>query len=397
MLGWYTEAYQRLERSKGAAPSLGFSAERIIRDIRQQEAFCAGRQQQLGQAVVAGIDAIQKKTAAAALVEAPPLADCAVEAAVKNALRRIGPAATEAFSTALGHTDVAIRRKAAEHLAAIADPRTYQQMAGALKDTDPQVRRYATIALGRIGNPGSLKLLVPALADENESVRRAAIDALDILGDPRATDPLLSALRDGDAEVRRSAARTLAKLGVSNNPVVCAWYTVARCDWDGAAAMADFAIEPLAHVLADRQEGLRREAARALAKIGGPRAAEALATAFHDTDAEVRWLAASAVGRNNDARAVQPLIAILNEEMSGHRLAAAEILVAMHQAGKMNQDSRELILSQRAALTQIHTDREIRSERQHFDKPDDCAGLGRVYWYTHQDHLDTTAGVQFPL
>lgn len=397
LLGWYAEKYQELERSKGVVPSLGISSSEMSKKVRQQQELCIGRQQELGQAVIAGVDAIQKKTAAAALHKAPPLADSVVHAAVENALRRIAPSALEEFSSALGHTNISVRRKAAENLSAIADPGTYQQMAGALKDTDSQVRRYATIALGRIGGPGSLELLVPALADENEGVRRAAADALDILGDPRATEPLLSALRDIDEGVRRSAAKALTKLGVPNDPVACAWYTVARCDWDGAAAMADFAIEPLAHVLADHQERLRREAARALARIGSPRAAEALATALHDTDAEVRWLAASAVGRNNDARAVQPLIAILNEEMSGDRLAAAEILVAMYRAGRMDQDCRELILSQRAALTRIHTDREIRSARQHFDKPDDCAGQGRVYWYTHQDHLDTTAGVQFPL
>jgi HEAT repeat protein len=81
------------------------------------------------------------------------------------------------------------------------------------------------------------------------------------------------------------------------------------------------AVEPLVAALNDK--GVRLSAITALGKIGDSRAAEPLIAALKDTDDVVRAYAAQALGRIGDTRAVEPLIAALNDTNSpvakGHR------------------------------------------------------------------------------
>lgn len=71
------------------------------------------------------------------------------------------------------------------------------------------------------------------------------------------------------------------------------------------------AVEPLIAALQDEDVELRRAAAQALGEIGDSRAVEPLIAALRDKDIELRRVAARALGEIEDAQAVEPLLATL--------------------------------------------------------------------------------------
>ncbi len=143
--------------------------------------------------------------------------------------------------------------------------------------------------------------------------------------------PLLAALGDQREEIRRAAMRGLgalwgiqevSRLGSENDSV----------RWEAAKALARLgeprAIEPLIAALRDEDSDVRREAAEALARLGEPRAIEPLIAALRDEDSGVRCETAWVLGRLGDPRTVEPLIAALRDEDWEVRQAAAEALEA---------------------------------------------------------------------
>jgi HEAT repeat protein len=79
----------------------------------------------------------------------------------------------------------------------------------ALGDSDSAVRRAAAEALGDIGDPQAVPALIQALGDSDWDVRWAAAKALGKLGDPQAIPALIQALGDSDWDVRFAAAWAL--------------------------------------------------------------------------------------------------------------------------------------------------------------------------------------------
>jgi hypothetical protein len=169
------------------------------------------------------------------------------------------PQAVPALIQALGDSDSAVRRAAAEALGAIGDPQAVPALIQALGDRGDvcgrvlfavrQRRRWALgesatpkpcprsskhwgIGLGmfavrqrsvanfavraaealvrqRIGDPQAVPALIQALGDSDSDVRRAAAEALGKLGDPQAVPALIQALGDSEWDVRRAAAEAL--------------------------------------------------------------------------------------------------------------------------------------------------------------------------------------------
>lgn len=142
--------------------------------------------------------------------------------------------------------------------------------------------------------------LLRRLASEDAIARQAAANDLGRLGDARAVEPLTTALRDKDWGVRREAAQALAKFGKSGIP-------------------------PLIAALKDDDWVVRQEAAKALGTCGPP-AVEPLLAALRDPDWRMRSGAASALGRIKDARAVEPLLVALKDTDQLVHLAAAQAL-----------------------------------------------------------------------
>jgi Arc/MetJ family transcription regulator len=116
---------------------------------------------------------------------------------------------------------------------------------------------------------------------------------------------LISALEDEDNGVRRDAAKALGEMGDSR------------------------ALEPLILVLLeDDDKYVRADVARALGVLGDTGAVEPLMQALlEDEDSSVRDNAAEALGVLGDSRAVEPLIqALLEDEESSVRIEAAKAL-----------------------------------------------------------------------
>ena len=86
------------------------------------------------------------------------------------------------------------------------------------------------------------------------------------------------------------------------------------------------AVEPLIARLEDQDNKLRRGAARVLGQIGDTRAVEPLIARLEDEGREVRAAVAKALVQIGDARAVEPLIARLEDEDRGVQGEVAKVL-----------------------------------------------------------------------
>ncbi len=187
-----------------------------------------------------------------------------------------------------------------------------------LKDKDPMVRYSAIRALGEIGPAanGTAEGLLEALASEDRDTRSEAVHAVRPWG--KAGIPLFrKALEDRDHKVRALAASMLAS--VRPRPT-------------------KEAITALAHLLADEDREVRRDAALALGKAG-PTAADAipaLRKATKDRDEEVCIQAAEALVHAGETQeAVAALAAMISgQESSVDRWKAAQVLGSLGPKAK---------------------------------------------------------------
>jgi HEAT repeat protein len=121
-------------------------------------------------------------------------------------------------------------------------------------------------ALELLGDREVTPALIATLADPDEAVRVTAVRALGSLGDKRAVQPLVRALQDGSSEVRFTASAALEELG-------------------------------------------------ALARLRDPAATEALIAALNGPR-HIRVAAGSALMYSGNARAVEPLLEALLDEVA---------------------------------------------------------------------------------
>ena len=202
---------------------------------------------------------------------------------------------------------------------------------------DASISEAAALALVEIGEP-AIEPLISTLREENKDVHQAAVEALAKIGDP-AIEPLIAALKD--YSLRENAAKILLMLG------------------DHALRRA---VEHLAVAFDGEDNAERGAAVEAMVEIGEP-AVESLIAALsnaslnqrkidveylivttkdllpHHEDLHarlrdalqnkgfsVRGAAAGALGVIGDARAIDPLLAVLKEDDVLLRWVAAGVL-----------------------------------------------------------------------
>jgi HEAT repeat protein len=196
----------------------------------------------------------------------------------------------------LSDDDADVRAAAAHALQWYPDSKATAPLIRALKDPNPEVRANAAIALHYVRDASAFDPLVAAIEDERANVRSAAVDALTAFETPKAFVPLLRAMSDSDANVRGRAAWALVSL--KDLRATPAFIKALRDPVPLSATGAAFglgelkaaeAIDPLIDAMNAHREGssvaepnLRREAARALAKITGQNFGE-------DADAWRQW------------------------------------------------------------------------------------------------------------
>ncbi len=217
------------------------------------------------------------------------------------------------------------REKACRELGTLGDISIVEKIIPVLKDKSPGVRRAAATALGTLGDPRAVDPLVAAIRDPRQNVRKDIVGALAKLENSRAIDTLVQAVRDPDPDVRKLAIEGVIKLG-------------------------KMCTEQLLGLLQDHSDPIRRETIRALGEIGDARAIQPLVNVLNASnvdsplaaaalerlgwspmDGDERVLYAFARGRSDDVvgdglRSVGPLITQLKNIKNTVRRAAAHAL-----------------------------------------------------------------------
>jgi HEAT repeat protein len=206
----------------------------------------------------------------------------------------------EQLLRALGAVQARVRASAAKELGARGDERAVEPLVRALGDCTGAVRLKAAAALGQLRDPSAIEPLITALEDLDGGVRHAAAGALKKLG-KAVCAPLLEAYKTGDAILRFGALGVLAR--------------------SSSAATAELLIA----ALDDPALPVRMEATRLLAQRKERKAVERLIAALGKPDLCV-WLYVWALGEIGDARAFEPLEAMLDSRDFHVQSAAVKAL-----------------------------------------------------------------------
>jgi HEAT repeat protein len=249
------------------------------------------------------------------------------------------------------------RRRAAEVLGLLGDPRAIEPLVRDLKhDRDEGARAQSARALGRLKASAAVEPLIAALEDPAEEVRAEAAEALGHLKElgPLVLEPLLATLDSEDALVRARAAGALGGfdderaleelLGLTlRDPVQevrAAAVGALKKRWPAQAA------ERLVEALESRGASAgwwgkwlfgrrksqqevdhevldRQRAAEALGDFADERGLSALEAAVDDPDRVVRRAAVTSLGKSADPRARGPLLKALKDREPDVRAQAA--------------------------------------------------------------------------
>ena len=137
----------------------------------------------------------------------------------------------------------------------------------------------------------------------------------------------------------------------------------------------------------------------------GPPAISPLIRALQADNDKVRLGAAQALGEIGDGQAVEPLISLLvyrsrtdeaERRKTGYtiRRAAAESLLKLYTANKLDDDHKKLVLAQRETITEDHADGFEHDDTPHVDYSDYSTGGSG---YSRSSHADSGIGIDFPL
>jgi cyclophilin family peptidyl-prolyl cis-trans isomerase/HEAT repeat protein len=191
---------------------------------------------------------------------------------------------------ALGHSDPAVRARAALAVGRLQDSTTVGSLVPLLMDAAPEVRREAVFALGQIGNATARAPLELQLDSPDPETRELAIEAIGKLGQRASTRRIVAFLRDPSPSLRGTAAVALWRLADSS------------------------AIEPLIERHQDTDATVRWRVLYALEKTQAPdRIVLIAALHLDDPDWLVRSYAARTLGRQKSRRATAYLLQALDD------------------------------------------------------------------------------------
>jgi len=222
----------------------------------------------------------------------------------------------------LGDANPCVRRAAARLLGQTATDAARSTLRAKLKDASARIREAAALGLGEMGGEsGAREDLVRALHDADVTVVRMSAWALGETEDARSAPPLLELVPHADAGVRAAAIASLGNLHVEGSAAAIA----KRLGSDTSAEVRELAAEALGEIggkssgpalasaLSDRELRVKRAAARALGEVKYPQALDALGKAVSDPDPELRGAAVRALGELADPRAASVLAKALTD------------------------------------------------------------------------------------
>ncbi|MFZ4584719.1 MAG: HEAT repeat domain-containing protein [Acidimicrobiia bacterium] len=174
------------------------------------------------------------------LLEADPEPRVRV-AALTALVRRLGADAAASCTQALGDPAAAVRRRAAEHAAAV--PVATDALTPLLREDDATVVEATAWALGERGDVAAIDALTAcAIEHENPLARESAVAALGAIGDPEGLPAILTACAD-KPPVRRRAVLALAPFEGPEVDAALA-HALADRDWQVRQAAEDLRREP---------------------------------------------------------------------------------------------------------------------------------------------------------
>jgi HEAT repeat protein len=191
----------------------------------------------------------------------------------------IGAAVTP-LARVLSDPSAEVRRAAVRALSRAEGRESTASLLSHLDDPVPEVRVEVVTALARLGQPEAVLALSGKLQDTAPEVRRAVAVALGMLGDARAVPSLILALADGALDVRLAVAGALGRLR--------------HDDATGALLAVLREVAPVGAVgpSSEAAVAMRGAVLRALARIGTPRAIEAVVDSLELDRVEAQRLAA---------------------------------------------------------------------------------------------------------
>lgn len=184
----------------------------------------------------------------------------------------------------------------------------------ALSDADTVVRAQAALAVGRLRDPRGIPLLLPLLDDPDATVRPSVAFALGLLRDTAAVDPLIRRVTDPPGT---DLATTLEAITA-----------IARIGGPRAAEFFSSALGGAITVVTDRPEPVRQRLALESWRLGAQAPVTNLLPLAQDTSDMVRWYATQSLGRIRQAAkpAGERMASALRDKLAAVRAAAARTL-----------------------------------------------------------------------
>jgi HEAT repeat protein len=209
----------------------------------------------------------------------------------------------------------------------------------ALADSDPVTRYQAVGALGSAkAATAAPALTATAQSDAEWIVRRTAVQALGALGGGRAVQTLGALLTAPKSDLARFAAQALGEIDSAAVPMLTNALTVADGPrWEAVAGAlvrigGPAAVPGWQRILGasgGHAVSAQRITLAALRKQPEKALFDSVMTLLARVPAPVRTDAASALGAYKDARAIEPLIALLDDKSDGLHYAKKEAMFAL--------------------------------------------------------------------
>jgi HEAT repeat protein len=203
----------------------------------------------------------------------------------------------------LTSTNVDERRRAADRLREIAQLTPLSSLALSrmaelgIRESDALVWRSMLLASGSDASEPAVRLAYAVISHPSPEIRRMACDYLNAHPNPAHAPALLPALADDNPAVVHAVVRALGHPGVLGDP------------------------RPLEQMLVTPNKSLRVEIAISLSQLNAPSGPPALERLAHDTDAEIRRRAATAMGQKPNPIYTPTLMGLL-DDMLGVQQAA---------------------------------------------------------------------------
>ena len=234
-----------------------------------------------------------------------------------------------------------LRWKILEALSLLGGDPAERILSEALNDSDPRVVEESVRGLGRL----QLKAAVPALqqlaSGATGNLLQAVLEALGDIGDKRAFSTLDQAANNPDKYIEVQAAYALAKLGRKEALTRLQGFLVGDPAEDKVGLLAayylvkldkDAGLAHLEKMMKKPDSPLAPLAAEALGKTGNPRAVMVLVEALKAPDAGTRLSVARSLTRLGGGRAVSALKKLKLDTNPGVRSAAINGLAELGEA-----------------------------------------------------------------